>query len=147
MAVQPSDKKRKPGAQILRTPAPDELTQIRNPQGGTGYGQNAPQPSSVAPGKAVESAMASNLRESQVADTSEDVLSEVIAKGVAGRGDTIPADGDYDDAGGQLRRVSSQMYPPSHGMVRQQNPDAVFGKGSSLPSNEADDEAEPVRQP
>ena len=148
MAVQPDDQKRKPGAQIVRTPAPDELTTIRDPHGGGGYGQNAPQPSSVAPGKAVESALGSNLRQSQVADTDTDILSEVIAHGVAGRGDQIPADGDYNDAGGQLRAVSSKMYPPSHGHVRQQNPDLVFGKAKpSLPAEETDNETQLVRKP
>lgn len=124
MAVQPNDKRRKPGAQILRTPAPDEVTHIRNPQGGESFGQNAPQPSSVAPGKAVESALGSNLRQSQVADTDEDVLSQVIAGGVAGRGDQVPADGND-----QLRPVSAKMLAPAHGMKRQQDPN-FFAKKS-----------------
>jgi hypothetical protein len=126
MAYQHADKKRQPGAQIVRTPAPDELTEIRRPKGGQGYGQNAPQPSSVAPGKAVESALGSNLRQSQVADTYEDVLSEVIAKGVAGRGDAIPADGEDD----QLRTVSAEMYPVAAfgSMKRQQDPDFLKKK-------------------
>jgi|HubBroStandDraft_2_1064218.scaffolds.fasta_scaffold221830_2 hypothetical protein len=144
MAYQHADKKRQPGAQILRTPAPDEVTEIRHPKGGQGYGQNAPQPSSVAPGKAVESALGSNLRQSQVADTSEDVLSEVIAKGVAGRGDAIPADGDDD----QLRNVSAEMYPVAAfgSMKRQQDPD-FFKKKPSLPASTADSDEEPVRKP
>jgi len=147
MAVQPSDKKRKPGAQILRTPAPDELTNIRNPQGGSGYGQNAPQPSSVAPGKAVESALASNLRQSQVADTETDVLSMVIAGGIAGRGDAIPADDDYNDAGGQLRTVSDKMYPATFGMKRQQDPSILDKAKPSLPAGETDNQTQPVRKP
>jgi hypothetical protein len=142
MAYQHADKKRQPGAQIVRTPAPDELIEIRRPKGGQGYGQNAPQPSSVAPGKAVESALGSNLRQSQVADTSEDVLSDVIAKGVAGRADAISADGDDD----QLRNVSAEMYPPTHGAVRQQDPD-FFRAKPSLPASTSDDEEHPVREP
>jgi hypothetical protein len=138
MAYQHADKRK--GAPINRTSAPDEVTQIRSPQGGQGYGQNAPQPSSVGPGKSVESALASNLRDSQ--KDSEDVLSQVIEKGVAGRGDAIPADGD--DL--QLRAVSDKMYPPSHGHVRQQDPDKVFGK-ASLAASETNNQTQPVRRP
>jgi hypothetical protein len=124
MAVQPNDKRRKAGAQIVRTPAPDELTTIRSPRGGSGPGQNAPQPSSINPGQASESLLGQNLRQSQVADTSEDVLSEVIAGGIAGRGDSVPADGND-----QLRTVSNKMLPPAHGMKRQQDPN-FFAKKS-----------------
>ncbi len=139
MAYQHMDKRR--GAPINRTPAPDEVTAIRSPKGGTSYGQNTPQPSSVAPGKAVQSDLASNLRDSQA--DSEDVLSQIIEKGVAGRGDDIPADGND-----QLRPVSNKMYPAAHGHVRQQNPDLVFGNAKpSLPASTTDDESEPVRQP
>lgn len=101
----------------------------------------------MAPGVASESILAQNLRQSQVADTSEDVLSKVIAHGVAGRGDAIPADGDYNDAGGQLRAVSSKMYPPSHGMVRQQDPSILDKAKPSLPSSTTTDEEEPLRKP
>jgi len=120
MAYQHMDKRK--GASINRTPAPDELTQIRSPRGGTSYGQNTPQPSSVAPGKAVQSDLASNLRDSQ--GDSEDVLSQVIEKGVAGRADDVPADGND-----QLRTVSNKMLPPAHGMKRQQDPN-FFAKKS-----------------
>ncbi len=146
MAYQHADQKRKPGGQIVRTPAPDDVTEIRNPKG-SGYGQNGPQPSSVAPGKAVESPLGSNLRQSQIADTETDVLSQVIAGGISGRGDAIPADDDYSDAGGQLRAVSSKMYPPSHGMVRQQDPSILDKAKPSLPASDANSEAQPVRKP
>jgi len=139
MAVQAHGKK--PGAQILRTPAPDEVTNIRSPKGGTSYGQNSSEgnPSSIPPGKGgPQSLLGQNLRQS----VDDPVADTVLARGVAGRGDNIPADGDDD----QLRTVSNKMYPPAHGMVRQQNPDAVFGK-SSLPSTESDNESEPVRKP
>jgi hypothetical protein len=136
MAYQSADKRR--GAQIVRTPAPDEVTEIRNPKG-IGYGANGPQPSSVAPGKAVESPLATNLRESQA--DSEDVLAQVIAKGVAGRGDDVPADGND-----QLRAVSAEMYPTAHGMKRQQAAN-FWNKGSTLvPAKMTDDEEQPVRK-
>jgi len=147
MAVQPH---KKVGAKILRTPAPDEVTEIRNPKGGSGYGQNssANNPSSIAPGKAAESALASNLRQSQSADAEDDVLSQVIAQGIAGRDDQIPADGDYNDAGGQLRRVSDVSYPPTHGAVRQQDPNFwAKPKSAALPEKQIDNETQPARKP
>ena len=44
-------------------------------------------------------------------------MSLVIANGVAGRGDEIPADGND-----QLRQVSAKQYPPAFGHRRQQDP-------------------------
>jgi len=147
MAVQAHG--RKPGAQILRTPAPDELSTIRSPRGGAAYGQNSPigNPSSIPPGQGgPQSLLGKNLRES-VDDPAADM---VLAHGVAGRGDSIPADDDYNDAGGQLRLVSDKLYPVAAGgsMVRQQDPEKVFGKAKpSLPSNESNSQAQPVRKP
>ena len=70
---------------------------------------DGPQPSSVAPGQAMESPLATNLRQSQA--DSEDVLTKVIAGGVAGRDDRLPNDGvDY-----QRRTVSDTAYPTAHG--------------------------------
>ena len=110
MAVQPQNKRpeQNPTAgKIVRTPAPDEISQIRNPKG-VGYGANGPQPSWTAPGTAVRSPLAQNLAESQA--DSEDVLSKVIAGGVAGRDDRVPADGNT-----QQRTVSDTSYPIAHG--------------------------------
>lgn len=135
MAYQHADKRK--GAPINRTPAPDEVSQIRSPQGGTGYGQNAPQPSSVAPGKAVESALGANLRQSQ--DDGEGVLQQVIEKGVAGRGDQVPADGDL-----QTRDVSAESYPAAHGM---KSPNLPAGKFNALPEKLGDNSSAPVRKP
>jgi hypothetical protein len=70
------------------------------------------------------------------------VIDEVLAHGVSGRGDNIPADGD--DL--QLRAVSDQMYPPTHGATRQQDPD-FFKKKSALPASTSADETKPVRKP
>jgi len=112
MAYQHLDKRK--GAQINRTPAPDEITDIRRP-GVFSPGTNGAQPSSVAPGQASESILAQNLREGQT--DGEDVLSKVIAGGVSGRGDDIPADGND-----QLRQVSATPYPSAFGHQRQQDP-------------------------
>jgi len=145
MAVQTHKRK---GAPINKTPAPDEISEIRHPRGGQ-YGAYNPEanPSSIAPGKAVESALGSNLRQSQSADAEDDVLSQVIAQGVAGRGDNIPADDDYNDAGGQLRRVSDTMYPVSPGMKRQQDPNFFQKKSGALPAGQTDNQTDPVRKP
>jgi hypothetical protein len=132
MAYQHADKRK--GAQIVKTPAPDQVTNIRNPKGG--YGTDGPQPSSVAPGMAVESMLASNLREAQA--DSEDVLSQVIAHGVSGRDDSIPADGNV-----QQRKISADAYPAAGNLKRQQGDLADVGK-ARLPSTlgaSADDSA------
>ncbi len=117
---------RKPkGLQILRTPAPDEVTHIRAPQGGSGYGQDAPQPSSLPPGKGgPQSILGQNMRES----TDDPIMDQVLAKGVAGRGDFAPAD-DND----QLRPVSAGSYPVAAQMKRQQSDLADIGK-NALPA-------------
>jgi hypothetical protein len=117
-----------PGYQVVRTPAPDEISEIRNPKGGAGYGQNSGSgnPSSINPGKTVESALAANLRQSS--DDGDNVLAQVIAKGVAGRGDNVPADGND-----QLRTVSAESYPATFGMSRQQSDYGKIGS-ASLPA-------------
>jgi len=117
MAVQAHGKK--PGAQINRTPAP----KLDRQHGGLDYGEaNAFQSvASIPPGVGgPQTVLGKNLRES----VDDPVADEVLAHGVSGRGDAIPADGDDD----QLRTVSAEMYPPAHGQVRQQDPDKVFGK-------------------
>jgi hypothetical protein len=77
-------------------------------------------------------------------------MAKVLAKGIAGRDDEIPAD-DADlgqlrsfnsedlpaDGSLQRRSVSDASYPPAHGMTRQQNPDAVFGSNAALPQRAA----------
>ena len=139
MAVQ-AHKGQRP-AQINRTPAPDEVTQIRNPRGGQGAGQNAPQPSVIPVCKGgPQTILGQNLLES----VDDPTFEQILKSGTAGRDDSIPADGEDF----QRRTVSDQSYPVAHGMVRQQNPDAVFGKAkSSLPASETDNETQPVRKP
>jgi hypothetical protein len=141
MAVQAHGKK--PGGQINRTPAPKQDLKT----GGESYGQanDVDTPAALPPGVGgPRTKLGQNLRDS----VDDDVIGRVVAGGIAGRGDQIPADGDYNDAGGQLRRVSSESYPPAHGHVRQQNPDLVFGKAKpSLPAALTDDETDTVRNP
>jgi hypothetical protein len=112
MAVQPNNRKpeQNPTAgKIVKTPAPDAVDNIRSPTG-VGQGQDGPQNRSwCLPGHASESPLASNLRQSQA--DSEDVLSKVIAGGVAGRDDKIPADGNT-----QTRTVSDTPFPTTFGM-------------------------------
>ena len=67
------------------------------------------------------------------------MLSEVIAKGVAGRGDSIPADGSD-----QTRDVSDTQLAPAHGM-RSRNLKA--GTYDTLPSKLGESAKPPVRQP
>ncbi len=138
MAIQPPHKKQ-PGAQINRTPAP----KLDLKTGGEDYGQAnaADAVAALPPGVGgPQTKLGKNLRES----VDDPVADEILAHGISGRGDQIPADGDDY----QLRQVSGEMYPASYGHVRQQDPDKVFGKASSsLPSSETDNETEPERKP
>lgn len=110
--------KKAEGAQIVRTPAPDAIDMIRNPKG-QGYGSAGPQPSSVAPGHAVESSLAANLRESQ--DDGEGTLSKIIQGGLRGtRPDGIP------DIADEERTVSATPYPPAFGAEGQQDAKAAL---------------------
>jgi hypothetical protein len=95
-----SNNVRKTGA--IKTPAPDAVTHIRNPQG-EGYGTNGPQPSSIPSGSRVLSSLGANL-ESSVDDGG--VLAHVIQQG-----HKIP--GDF-----QTRKVNDEMLPLAHGMRR-----------------------------
>jgi hypothetical protein len=70
------------------------------------------------------------------------VIAEVLAHGVAGRGDAIPADGD--DL--QTRGVSDQSYPVSSNQVRQQDPN-FFAKKAALPTGLTKGQTDPVRKP
>lgn len=142
MAAQPNN--RKPEQQpiagkIVRTPAPDAVDNIRSPSG-VGQGQNGPQNRSwCAPGHSVESPLATNLRQSQA--DSEDVLSKVIAGGVAGRDDRIPADGvDW-----QRRKIDDTPYAPSHGMAKRGIDSG--SPGGVVPEKTGWNPTAPVRQP
>jgi hypothetical protein len=134
MSIQPPHKPQ-PGAQINRTPAPKLTTRT----GGQDYGEaNSSAPSSLPPGVGgPQSILGQNMRDS----VDDPVLAEVMAKGIAGRGDSIPADNKD-----QLRQVSAEMLAPTHGAVRQQDPN-FFAKKSNLPASLSDSEAEPIRKP
>jgi hypothetical protein len=140
MAIQPPHVK-KPGMQILRTPAPDTVTDIRSSRGGSAYGQSGGHnPSSIAPGQGgPQSLLGQNMRQS----VDDPAMDQVLAKGSAGRDDQIPSDSEDF----QLRPISDRSYPLAHGMARQQNPDAVFGKARTLPEAQTDNEEGPVRKP
>ena len=99
---------KKTGAIILRTPAPDAISNIRHP-GVAGPGMNGPQPSSIPAGAASRSVLGQNLMESS--DDGQGVLQKVIESGVAGRDDRIPADGSL-----QQRAVSNTPLPTTFGM-------------------------------
>lgn len=140
MAVQVG--KKKTGAQIVKTPAPlDEAANTKIAD--RGYGQMnslaAGGASSIPPGQTVESALARNLRESGT----DEGLAQVIARGVAGRGDTIPAD---DAVADRRRTVSADQYPTTFGMRRQQMDYAKIGV-ADLPASTSDSAEEPVRKP
>ena len=122
-------KKKADGYQVLRTPAPDAVDNLRSPTGqgyGTAGGPN--NPSSIPPGRAAESTLAANLRQSG----SDGILEKVIAGGL--RGDDAnqgPLAGTGIDV--EERTISDSPFPAVHGAVRQQDPAAVFG--SKLPSS------------
>jgi hypothetical protein len=95
----------------------------------------------LAPGKGgPQSLLGQNLRDS----VDDPAMDQVLKSGTAGRDDSIPADGEDF----QTRSVSDQSYPVAAGgsMVRQQNPDKIFGK-ATLPASTTDGEEEPVRKP
>ena len=77
--VQTNAKGNAPGGGPIKTPAPDQISNVRSP-GQAGAGQNGPQPSSVEPGKASRSQLAQNMVESV---NDEGVLDYVIANGTA----------------------------------------------------------------
>ncbi len=128
------------GGQIIRTPSPDEDARTQN------YGS-----SSLPPGKGGPlTLLGQNLRDS----LDDPAMEKILAQGTAGRDDAIPADNvdDYShlksfnaedlpaDGSLQRRSVSAASYPVAAGgsMVRQQNPDAVFGKLTARPQRATD---------
>lgn len=118
MAVQ-TRKGQRP-AQINRTPAPK--LDLKN--GGLDYGeaQDLNTPASVPPGVGgPQSKLGQNLRDS----VDDPVLAQVIAQGVAGRPDQVPADGNT-----QQRTVSATPYEASHGLRRQQADYNTIGRNS-----------------
>jgi hypothetical protein len=100
MAIKVGSKSTTAGA--VKTPppsAPDAISAPRHPTP-AGYGQNGPQPSSVAPGRSVLSPLAANLK----ATVDDDgALDTVMARGTA-RSQTL-----VDDK--QLREIAAGNVP------------------------------------
>jgi len=116
------------------TAGPDIVSKEKS--GGGAYGENHfAGASSSTMDKVPQSPMAAALK---VAD--DGVLAALVAGGSAKN-----KTGDLQGSP-QTRPVDASPFAPTHGAVRQQNPDAVFGK-ASLPASLSDDESEPVRQP
>ena len=113
MAYQTAKGNRGDTAGPVKTPAPDEVTNIRSPSS-PGYGMNGPQPSSVAPGKAVISPLGANLKSS----VTDDSIDSVLANGTA-RNDKVTS---------QLRTIAAGNVPTAHGMKGPDNSARVPGK-------------------
>jgi hypothetical protein len=98
-------------AKILRTPAP----KLDRQHGGLDYGQanDYQTPASVPPGHAIESVLATNLRQSSDPD---DLLGQIVKNGVSGRDDRLPVNAAETDW--QRRAVSDDAYAPAHGMAK-----------------------------
>ncbi len=126
-------------ARINRTPAPDEVTNIRHPSA-AGPGMNGPQASSVAPGQASESVLAQNLRQSS---DPQDLIGQVIRNGVSGRDDRIPVNAAETDW--QRRPVSDDAYPTSYGLSKR-GP-STGSPGSTVPPKTGWNPGVQVRQP
>lgn len=102
----------------------------------TGYGQNGYSSASSA-------GVAESSKLSDYDITVEDeALDKLVRQGIGYKENDAS-----QELVGQERPISDTPFPSSHGAVRQQNPDAVFGKSKSLPSSTADNEEEPVRKP
>jgi len=131
MAYQ-SDPKKKTGAKILRTPAPDIVDHPR--AGGGGYGQNGPQNRVFSnPGTRTISPLAANTEDL-------DVLQTIIKSGVAGRGDNVPV-----DCSDQMRKLELSDTPAAHGMARQQC--SIDDIPKSLPTRLGAQVLNPARKP
>jgi hypothetical protein len=99
------------------TAGPDIVSKERGDLGGAAYGENHwTGGSSSTMDKVPVSPMGAALK---VAD--DGVLNALIAKGTKG------GTGDLQGSP-QTRQVDASPCAPVHGAVRQQNPDAVFGK-------------------
>lgn len=101
----------------------------------TGYGQN--DYSSASSAGVVESR---NLSDFDIT-VADEALDKVVAQGIGWTQNDAP-----QELVGQERPISDTPFPASHGAVRQQDPDKVFGK-ASLPASQTDDEENPARQP
>jgi hypothetical protein len=117
----------------VRPAAPDVISRPRAPIG-AGYGMSggAENPSSIAPGTKLESAMAANLR----ASVDDDGLLDRIQRQGSGRG--VIADVDLQSP--QTRDVSKQPYPIAHGMKG-------ASAGPQVPAKLGESAALPVRKP
>lgn len=137
-----------------KTPAPDQVTNIRAP-GGAGYGENgAANPSSVAPGKRVVSQLAANL-EGSVDDPARD---EILSRGTArdlnvgdSTGRTLAQQGGdallRDLAAGGTGHGTKGRPSPIHGSMATR--DVADGSpGGAVPSGiDKSATSEPVRKP
>ncbi|HUI12575.1 MAG TPA: hypothetical protein VL048_03790 [Xanthobacteraceae bacterium] len=106
---------------INRTPAPDEISHVRSPSGAT-YGQNdgTANPSRTpAPGVRVVSGLGLNMEQS----VDDPALAEVIAHGVAGRGDQVPAPKSED---WQERAEPAEPFPITFGHKRVSPPTDIL---------------------
>ena len=126
--------------QSNRTPAPKQDLKT----GGESYGQanDVDTPAVLPPSVGgPQTILGKNLRDS----VNDLAFEKVLSVGTAGRDDKIPADDAASsrsfnakdlpaDGSLQRRTVSAASYAPSMGAKRQQNPDAVFSKGNSLPA-------------
>ncbi len=104
----------------------------------TGYGQN--DWSSASSAGVEESSKLSDF-DIGVAD---DALDKLVKQGVGYKDNDAPV----GDLTGQERPLSDTPFPASHGAVRQQDPEAVFGKvAKALPQGDTYGDAQPVRKP
>jgi len=141
-------------APVKRVPAPDFISQVKNPQNvGTGYGANGyAGPSSVNPGQMVRSPLAENMKSSSE-QGSDPVLDAVIAEGV-GAGGVDPLTGDATTmaegvAGTQVRKIGAGAPPdhPAFVSARARQPSNDWGVSEKIPGALTDDQAQPVRSP
>ena len=73
----------------------------------------------------------------------DEALDKLVRQGVGVKVEDAPV----GDLTGQERPISADPFPPSYGAARQQDPDKVFGKATSLPAGATDNETQPVRKP
>jgi hypothetical protein len=124
-----------------RTPAPDEVSQVRSPSM-AGFGMNGfAGASSDVPSKNTMSPLSQNLK-SSVDDAG--VLDQVIARGTAKSqvGYETVVEGGQESS--QLRAISDKNVPNAFGMKSANSGGAPSGK---VPPKLGINEAQPVRQP